>query len=67
MLRSGSGYLSQSELVLTFGLKTHTKADTLEVHWPSGHLDGLENIAADQLITVEEGRGLSATQPLRKR
>ena len=31
MLRSGSSYLSQSELVLTFGLGAQTKADTIEI------------------------------------
>ena len=35
MLRSGSSYLSSSELVLTFGLGSSTKADAVEVHWPS--------------------------------
>jgi len=36
MLRSGSSYLSSSELVLTFGLGSSTKADAIEVRWPSG-------------------------------
>ncbi len=67
MLRSGSSYLSQSELVLTFGLGKLIKVQTLEVHWPSGHVDRLKNIAADQLIIVKEGQGLSHAQPLGKR
>src|SRR6202049_328861 len=38
ILRSGSSYLSQSELVLTFGLGTNAKADTVEIQWPSGQV-----------------------------
>jgi hypothetical protein len=34
MLRSGSSYLSASELVLTFGLAQHEKADSIEIRWP---------------------------------
>ena len=48
MLRSGSSYLSQSELVLTFGLGAHAKADAIEIQWPSGQLDKLSNVNAAQ-------------------
>ena len=58
MLRSGSSYLSQSELVLTFGLGTATKADAIEVQWPSGQVDKLSGIMADQTVTVLEGKGV---------
>ena len=58
MLRSGSSYLSQSELVLTFGLGSAAKADTVEVQWPSGQVDKLSNIKAEQTVTIEEGKGV---------
>ena len=58
MLRSGSSYLSQSELVLTFGLGTQTKADSVEIQWPSGQVDKLSNVNAGQTVTVKEGRGV---------
>lgn len=58
MLRSGSSYLSQSELVLTFGLGSLTQADALEIQWPSGQVDKLANVPADQTITVQEGKGI---------
>ncbi len=60
MLRSGSSYLAQSELVLTFGLGAHSKADTIEVQWPSGQVDKLANVDAGQMVTVEEGKGIVA-------
>jgi hypothetical protein len=62
MLRSGSSYLAQSELVLTFGLGAHTKADTVEIQWPSGQMDKLSNIDAGQTVTVQEGKGVIASR-----
>ena len=67
MLRSGSSYLSSSELILTFGLGASTKADLIEVHWPSGVTDRVSNVSADQIITIREGAGLAQTHPLQKR
>jgi enediyne biosynthesis protein E4 len=67
MMRSGSSYLSQSELVLTFGLGGAGKADRVEVEWPTGQRDTLTNVAADQIITVQEGGGMKATQKLKPR
>jgi hypothetical protein len=58
MLRSGSSYLSQSELVLTFGLGSKMQADALEIQWPSGQVDKLANVAGNQTITVQEGKGI---------
>ena len=62
MLRSGSSYLSQSELVLTFGLGGATKADSVEVQWPSGQIDRLAAVAGNQTVTIEEGKGAIHTQ-----
>jgi hypothetical protein len=67
MLRSGSSYLSSSELVLTFGLGAHVQADAIEIRWPSGQVDQLKNVPADQFITVKEGAGIAAAKPLVKR
>src|SRR5579872_3123863 len=66
MLRSGSSYLSQSELVLTFGLGAQIKADEVEIRWPSGRLDKLPNIASGQTVTVEEGKGVVANHLYRQ-
>ena len=62
MLRSGSSYLSQSELVLTFGLGTHSKADAIEIQWPSGQVDKLSSVNAGQTVTVQEGKGITANR-----
>jgi hypothetical protein len=62
-LHSGSSYLSQSELVLTFGLGQQLKADAIEVQWPSGQIDKLNNINAGQTITMQEGKGVVRSRP----
>ncbi len=66
MLRSGSSYLSASELILTFGLAHNEKADTLEIRWPSGQIDRLSNAPAGQTITITEGKGITASRPFSK-
>jgi hypothetical protein len=58
-VRSGSSYCSQSDLALTFGLGRDPKA-TLEIEWPSGLKQRLADVPANQLITVEEGKGIVA-------
>lgn len=56
---SGSSYLSQNELILTFGLGKAVEADVLEVLWPSGRIDRLENISASQTLHLVEGESLT--------
>jgi len=56
-VRSGGSYASQSDLRVHFGLGSAAKADRLEVHWPSGHVDVLQDVPAGQVIYVEEGKG----------
>ena len=62
MMRSGSSYLSASELVLTYGLGQLNQADTVEIRWPSGQVDKLSAVAAGQTVTVTEGKGITATR-----
>ena len=53
----GGQGLRQNERVAHFGLAQHTQVDRLEIRWPSGQVDVLENIPADQKIRVIEGQG----------
>jgi hypothetical protein len=62
MMRSGSSYLSASELVLTYGLGQLNQADAIEIRWPSGEVDKLSTVAAGQTVTVTEGKGITATR-----
>ncbi len=54
-VRSGGSYFSQSDLRLQFGLAKSQRAD-VEVHWPSGQIDKLAGVAANQVIAVTEGK-----------
>ena len=65
LLHSG-GYLSQSELVLTFGLGAATRADSVEISWPSGQVDHLSNLDGDQTVIVEEGKGVTSSRKFRR-
>lgn len=58
LLRSGSSYLSQSELVLTFGLGADASDVSVQVEWPSGQVDKLKAVAVNQTITIQEGTGI---------
>jgi len=51
---AGSGYLSQDDGRLHFGLGSAATVDKIVVHWPSGRLQTLENLAVDRVLTVEE-------------
>lgn len=51
---AGSGYLSQDDARIHFGLGTASKADKLTIRWPSGREQLLENLAVDRVLTVEE-------------
>ena len=62
MLRSGSSYLSASELVLTFGVARHDKAEAIEVKWPSGTVDKLADVETERTVTVTEGKGITGSR-----
>ncbi len=56
-VRTGSGYLSQSEKVITFGLGLASQVDTLIVHWPNGETETLTDLPAGYEIRLIEGEG----------
>jgi len=55
---SQTSYYSHDDLRLHFGLGANSKADQIEIFWPSGQVDALKNVAANRLITVKEGSGV---------
>ena len=65
-VKAGSSYLAQNDLRVHFGLGNAPKADRLEIRWPSGAVDTIEGIEANQILTVREGSGVTARQPLGK-
>ncbi|HZU24761.1 MAG TPA: CRTAC1 family protein [Bryobacteraceae bacterium] len=56
-VKSGSSYLSQSELPVTFGLGRRDSVDRLVINWPSGRVEEYKNVRAGR-YEVTEGRGV---------
>jgi hypothetical protein len=54
-VRAGSGYLSQNDLVLHFGLGSRTCVDSIEVRWPGGHIDIYHGPPINHTVTITEG------------
>ncbi len=55
-VRSGGSYLSQSDLRLHFGLGAARQVERIEISWPSGARQKVDNLAADRIITIDEPR-----------
>jgi hypothetical protein len=51
---TSSGYLSSSDPRAHFGIGSHSRADSIEIAWPSGRVQQLKGISADQILVVEE-------------
>ena len=51
---SSSGYLSQSDYRVHFGLGAGTTVERIEIRWPDGKIQKLFHISADQLLVVDE-------------
>jgi len=59
MVRSGSSYLSQSELPVTFGVGTRDQVERVVVTWPNGRVEEFRNIATGRSYVATEGKGLA--------
>lgn len=55
-VRGGSSYLSSSDLRVFFGLGRTAKAERIEMRWPSGTIQSIENPPVDSIITIEEAK-----------
>jgi hypothetical protein len=66
LVRTGSSYLSQSELTLTFGLGSATAVKAIEVTWPDGRVEALPRTSADETITVMQGSGIIRATPVKR-
>jgi hypothetical protein len=59
-VKSGSSYLGQNDLRLHFGLADATRVERIDVRWPAGQVETVRDVAADQIVTVTEGKGITA-------
>src|SRR5271169_2787305 len=59
LVKSGSSYLSQSELPVTFGLEKRDRVERAVITWPSGRTEEFKNLAAGRCYECVEGKGIS--------
>ncbi|MCB9267318.1 MAG: VCBS repeat-containing protein [Lewinellaceae bacterium] len=59
-VRAGESYGIMNSMTQHFGLGAYEMVDSLVIRWPNGHIDTLQNLAANQFITVIEN---SCTSP----
>jgi hypothetical protein len=52
---SSAGYLSQSDYRLHFGLGESRQADSVEIRWPTGKVQIIRDVKANQVIRITEG------------
>jgi hypothetical protein len=66
-VRSGGSFCSQNDLRIHFGLGARSRADRIEVEWPSGTTDTVAGVDADQIVVIREGSGVLRRKPLAQR
>jgi hypothetical protein len=60
---SGSSYLTQHDMRVHVGFGTASRVDRLEIRWPDGRVDVMENLPVNHIITVREGQGETQRVP----
>jgi len=61
-VRSGGSFISQSDFRLHFGLSKAKSAD-VAIRWPDGRTEDISGVAANQVVTIDEGKGIVHRQP----
>jgi len=59
VVRSGSSYLSQSELPVTFGVGKRDVIDRITIAWPNGRAEEFAKVATGKQYDCIEGKGIS--------
>jgi enediyne biosynthesis protein E4 len=61
LVKSGSSYLSQSELPVTFGVGTRDRIDRVVVSWPNGRTEEFKDVVTGKAYDCVEGKGMLTT------
>jgi hypothetical protein len=59
---TASSYLSSSDKRLHFGLGAESLVQSIEIRWPSGIVQVLQNVQADRILTVDESNSSAVSQ-----
>jgi hypothetical protein len=57
-VQSGSSYLAQNDLRAHFGLGGTRRAERLEIRWPDDSIEVVEDLSANHVVTVRQGKGI---------
>jgi enediyne biosynthesis protein E4 len=62
-VKSGSSYLGQNDLRAHVGLGEAARVERIDVRWPAGKTDTIRDVAANQIVTITEGQGITGRSP----
>jgi hypothetical protein len=62
-VKAGSSYLSHSDVRVHVGMGRLERAERVEVRWPGGRTEVVQNVAANQIVTIREGEGIVGQVP----
>jgi hypothetical protein len=66
-VQAGASYLSQNDLRLHFGLGQGEKIERVEVRWSGGETETINGVAPERIVTVTQGKGVTASVAYRAR
>ena len=59
-VKAGSSYLAQNDLRVHVGLGKATRIDRIDVRWPNGQSEAVNGATVNEIVTVTEGKGITA-------
>jgi hypothetical protein len=62
-IKAGSSYLGESDLRVHFGIGRATDISRIEIRWPSGATELIQNTPANGILTISEGKGITSRTP----
>jgi hypothetical protein len=62
-VKAGSSYLGQHDLRVHVGIGRATRVDRIDIRWPAGQTEVIENVAINQILTIVEGKGVTGRTP----
>jgi hypothetical protein len=65
-VKGGSSYLGQNDIRQHIGIGAAPRLDRVEIRWPNGATESIGPVDPGQIVTVTEGRGITARAPFRR-
>lgn len=62
-VKAGSSYLAQNDLRVHVGVGRAARIDRLEIRWPAGEVEVVEDVPINHIVTIVEGKGITGRTP----